>query len=898
MPRLPTALSILGAVALAIGLAAVHAPSHAAAPFRAADSTSATVQFGAWQELPPPNRRAANLVYDAQNDRLLLFGGVRSFYGGPSTNDVWTIPLSGTGTWKLLRTSGVPPAPHSGAAAVYDPIGRRLIVFGGEVPCKYPAGTWGPCYADDLWALSLDGEPNWTQLAPRGPRPAGRVGHSAVFDSIGNRVIVFGGVNSNVAFGDIWALTLNGDPSWNLLTPSGSLPPARFDHAAVLDPGRRKMIVFGGAAYGPGEPDDVWLLDLADETRWTKLAAAGSGPPEGPHAAVFDERGDRMLVVSGPAGPTWTLSFSGETAWVELPAPGDLPRMSTESAILDPRRERVIAYRGSDPPSLWAWDLGAPGWREFPRSRNAPEALWVHAAIYDPVRARMLTCGGRRIPDTPPWDPGVTDEIWALSLRSEPAWSLLDVAAPRPSGQAEVAIYDPVQDRMVMWGPCLSYSPDDCRDETWSLSLGKQSEWTRLETHGDSPDPSYPKLAAYDPDGRRMLVVRAEWSAGYAPTLHSLSLDGDHVWSGITTEGEVPMLRNGLGVFWDTQGHQLIVLDHGYGGLWTVKLRGDRAEWRAVPGSTRLGARIKKSLFDETKRRVIVFGWDSPVLYLKPWAFDLDDTTGWARGLTRGQGRPSRDDDVVVYDPVFDRAVFFGGSISISRGYSDAWALDLGPHVEEVAVDVKPGNAEDVVPLGSRGVTPIAILSSATFDADSVAPASVTLAGAPVRSNRGAVPQCEWRDVNGDGRADLIVHVETDELQLGPRDTVAILRGSTPSGRIAGFGHIRLVPAQSRHGAEETATAGLPAGLSMRAPSLVRPGAALVLDCSIAATAPARLELMDVMGRRVASRELDPFAGLRTRVELDEAHLLPPGLYLVRLSQAGHSATARTVILR
>jgi hypothetical protein len=81
-------------------------------------------------------------------------------------------------------------------------------------------------------------------------------------------------------------------------------------------------------------------------------------------------------------------------------------------------------------------------------------------------------------------------------------------------------------------------------------------------------------------------------------------------------------------------------------------------------------------------------------------------------------------------------------------------------------------------------------------------------------------------------------------------------------------------------------------------PSLVRPGAPLVLDCSIAATGPARLELMDVMGRRVASRELAPSAGLRIRVELGEANSLPPGLYLVRLSQAGRSTTARSVILR
>ena len=59
----------------------------------------------------------------------------------------------------------------------------------------------------------------------------------------------------------------------------------------------------------------------------------------------------------------------------------------------------------------------------------------------------------------------------------------------------------------------------------------------------------------------------------------------------------------------------------------------------------------------------------------------------------------------------------------------------IGPALgEEVAtgvtVDIKPGTFPNSINLGSNGVVPVAILSTDTFDATTVDPRSVTLAGA------------------------------------------------------------------------------------------------------------------------------------------------------------------------
>ena len=51
------------------------------------------------------------------------------------------------------------------------------------------------------------------------------------------------------------------------------------------------------------------------------------------------------------------------------------------------------------------------------------------------------------------------------------------------------------------------------------------------------------------------------------------------------------------------------------------------------------------------------------------------------------------------------------------------------------------------------------------------------------------------KDVNGDGLLDLLVHVETEALELSPDDTEAVLLGQTYGGLyITGTDSVRIVP--------------------------------------------------------------------------------------------------------
>ena len=110
-------------------------------------------------------------------------------------------------------------------------------------------------------------------------------------------------------------------------------------------------------------------------------------------------------------------------------------------------------------------------------------------------------------------------------------------------------------------------------------------------------------------------------------------------------------------------------------------------------------------------------------------------------------------------------------------------------------VDIKPGEYPNTINLGSNGVVPVAILSSPSFNATQVDPLTVTLAGASVALRGKGTPMADIRDVNGDGLMDLLVHVETEALELSEGDTEAVLLGRTYGGvNITGIDSVRIVP--------------------------------------------------------------------------------------------------------
>ena len=111
---------------------------------------------------------------------------------------------------------------------------------------------------------------------------------------------------------------------------------------------------------------------------------------------------------------------------------------------------------------------------------------------------------------------------------------------------------------------------------------------------------------------------------------------------------------------------------------------------------------------------------------------------------------------------------------------------------EEITIDIKPDSNPNNINLKSKGVVPVAVLTTNDFDASTIDPDSVEFAGAkPVR----------WKlcDVDGDGNDDMLFHFKTQELNLDADSTEATLTGETLDGNaITGSDEVRIVPQKKK----------------------------------------------------------------------------------------------------
>ena len=572
---------------------------------------------------PPKNRILHAAVYDSFNDRIVVYGGLE-FDTNLSIGDVWALEdLGGTPTWVQLGPTGGPPPTRYGSAAVYDPSGSRMIVYGG-----YTDDVGGDVL-DDLWALSLDASPAWTPLTDTGALPGWRVGPAHAYDPAHGRLVLHaGGIDGDVYFLDLAALV------WTKPTVSGTPPVSVQFHAAVYDPLRQRLVLTGADG---AENLEILALSLGDEPSWTALAPLdwyGLEPSARiEHAAIYDPVNDRMLLFGGsgidftilgdawfydpdhlgveqwiPAAPVprrggavaydagrrrlwlfggrtfagyladlWALELSGGGQWTHVqsmtPSP---PARAQHTLLYDPESEALVCFGGENGSVLddvWALaDLGnpeAPSWAPLSPIGTPPNLQVGHTAVYDAPRRRMVVFGRR--------DPGPENGVWALHLGLVPAWSVLQTIGTGPSGRTHAAsIYDPASETMIVFG-----GGDPATNDAFRLSLSGQPTWTSLATTGLPPDPRRGHTMVYDSNRQRALVFAGEQAGTLSDQLHALDLTASPApWSQLATDCdptfcERPNARVGHGAVYDPVFDRMIAVGGEVGPLGSGKLASD-----------------------------------------------------------------------------------------------------------------------------------------------------------------------------------------------------------------------------------------------------------------------------------------------------------------------------------
>jgi formylglycine-generating enzyme required for sulfatase activity len=260
----------------------------------------------------PSARNGHSAVWDDTGKRMIVFGG----HDGEDRNDVWILYNDG-GIWKWARVApeGAAPPVRSSHSAVFDREDRSMIVFGGIRGFDALGDVWILSETDSVW--------RWSGVQVTGSAPDDTFGHSAVWDPAGRRMIVFGGALS-YGWGEwythdrIWVFAAAGDSwSWSEVAPASGSPGTRMNHSAVWDAAGKRMVVFGGrdgSSWWSDDRNDFWLLSATDDGwNWIRTEPSGYVPAtRNNHSAVWDAAQGRMLAFSGTgSADLWAMTDLG-----------------------------------------------------------------------------------------------------------------------------------------------------------------------------------------------------------------------------------------------------------------------------------------------------------------------------------------------------------------------------------------------------------------------------------------------------------------------------------------------------------------------------------------------------------------------------------------------------------
>ena len=846
MSRRPSATSRAALIVLttALAIATIAPPSGAGTP-----------TVGSWTKLPPPSVRDAATALDRPRNRLLIFGGNTNDL---PNNELWALSLGGSPAWIQIATYGTPPPARHNHNMIVDPAHDLLWVFGGA--------DVNNATLNDVWTLSLSSVlPTWTHLSPSGTPPVARAYASAMLDTTNDRVLIFGGAqvqNSNGPpsglLSDVWAMSLTGPPAWTQLSPTGSGPSARAGVQMIWDGTNQRLVLYGG--FDGNMLGDTYALDLSGAPAWSTLSPTG-GPPDNRAvgSAVWDPMGAQMLVYGGYGGngnlnlsDLWSLSLGGSPAWTHLtPAGGPPSARQSPQSVYDPMTQSMVMYGGGGDGNGGTthdltWKLGLGGslsWAQI-GAGGMPQREGA-TAIFDPVGHRLVTFGGRPYPS-------YSNDVWTYDLIGN--WTQLTPTGTPPTPRTgQTTIYDPVRNRMLVYGGTDSVNT---YGDVWALSLSVSPAWTQVVTTGGPPSARFQHVAVYDALRDRM-VIHGGGGPGDTGAIWALSL-GTNTWSSVLPSISGPGFR---------QGHV--------------------------------------GVYDPLNDRLVLFGGSSDDVV---WAVNFSGSPAWSQLTCDGTAPRSRYGMAVSYDAPAHGMMVFGGTVATRDTTSNAttflhlgtgtpaWTmLDLGATLpaerQDAMAAMDQGNESFYIAGGccsNSTDTWVTTIDHVTATLASMVSTTATPRQVDVKwwvSDPNTSVSIERNGGSGWSVFQIRLPDGSGILELSDTDV-------TPGQR---YGYRLRSSGEAPMGEVWIDVPAMASGLALGGfrPNPAPAGAAVFFTLSGAS--PAHLEVLDVAGRHVLSREVGNLGSGTHMVRVDGA---TPGFYLMRLTQSGHTVTAKATLTR
>jgi hypothetical protein len=624
----------------------------------------------------------------------------------------------------LLAAGGAFAAAPSGryqSRMVWDTAIHRAVLFGGSGAID--AGTKVAYELNDTWEWTGI---RWVQRFPVHNPPA-RAGESMVFDTLRNRVVIFGGRLMKTNLNDTW--TYDGT-DWTQLQ-TASTPPVRELSGAAYDVDRDRVVLFGGtlqtySADGRTLPEsqlhDTWEFD---GSTWRQILT--DGPAVLKPFLEYDRVRKQTVMLGVDAKGVTTLMYAYDAAgakWNQV-APATLPACAIEGAMTWQSSNNTILFTGGTCPTAaltedtYEWD--GTTWNKIDLLVFAGRYFGL-ALTYDPDHQNAVMFGG-----APPVG-ALLSETFTYASQIWLKIGDLDYPVPR---SLHLFASDPVLNVIYLFG-----GRNDATEffDFWIYQNGQ----FRPQTASNQPTDCSSPIGAFDTDRQKLVVVCAgsttwefdgtTWtqydSSKTAPPFHKFAslaydqtlkkivffggfdtvsayLDQTWLYDG-TTWTQVkknPAPSRSLAAMWYDPTLKKTVLYGGLGRLtptdrlirfsdmWSF----DGIGWTEIKPATTPGMRYGAELaVDPKTNHAFVFGGirvdiDAANIQTQVYANDMWewDGTTWTK-VTTATTPPPRENGGFAVDPIRKELVMFGGYSGFYL--SDLWSFSNGKWTQVIEV--------------------------------------------------------------------------------------------------------------------------------------------------------------------------------------------------------------------
>jgi hypothetical protein len=522
---------------------------------------------------------------DVARDRFLSL----NTYGDPFSfpiprYDVFAFPMTGSSGWSPLAVEGIAPPYTSSPRFAHDP-GRDRVLLVDDFDPEH-AGV-------EVVALELAPVPAWRRLTPAGTPPYPRVNASLTYDPIGDRLLLFGGRIGLEPVNELWELRFTPNLEWRRVETAGLTAPALESAPMTFDAPHQRLVVVQPPrdSPGPGTPAMAWTLDVSgDLPAWDVQVPTGPQPPVHTMGteAVRDSSRNILVISTHGLVDSWGLRLSPQLDWIQFGPVGPVkPNNADGTLAFDERRIRLFSFNGASAVIRFGFDDPIPGYTNVrvpgARGPNSPGTLafdpFQRSAIVQTSTAsqRLVRQGGGWAWEPPlplghgslelvgsSWDSRANRAlrfeskvpslaVYAIDPDSTKPWVLVPTSGGQPGTRQEAATaYDSTTGTTYLFGGSSSLS------DLWAFRMnGNTGTWTSVAASGGPV--GYGASMVLDPVRRKLVVFGGATGAGAHAQLYWFDLVSGS-WNGpLVAAGTPPAPRAGAAAAYDPIRDRMII---------------------------------------------------------------------------------------------------------------------------------------------------------------------------------------------------------------------------------------------------------------------------------------------------------------------------------------------------